>query len=38
MQDWHNLREVLALMKICEIYKTICEDLIELYSLIDMRE
>jgi hypothetical protein len=38
MQDWHNLREVLALMKICEIYKDICEDLIELYSLIDIPE
>lgn len=38
MQDWHNLREVLALMKICEIYKDICEDLIELYSLIGILE
>ena len=38
MQDWHNLTEVLALMKVCDIYKDICEDLIELYSLIEMTE
>lgn len=38
MQDWHNLTEVLPLMKVCEIYKNICEDLIELYSLIEISE
>ncbi len=38
MQDWHNLPEVLPRMKICEIYKDICKDLIELYSLIEISE
>jgi hypothetical protein len=35
MQDWHNLNEVLTLMKVCEIYKNIAEDLIDIFLLID---
>ena len=37
MQDWHNLNEVLTLTKVCEIYKNIAEDLIDLSLLIDKR-
>jgi hypothetical protein len=35
MQDWHNLNEVLTLTKVCEIYKNIAEDLIDISLLID---
>jgi hypothetical protein len=35
MQDWHNLNEVLTLTKVCEIYKNIAEDLIDIFLLID---
>lgn len=38
MQDWQNLREVLILLKISEIYKTIAEELIDIFFLNSFEE
>ena len=38
MQDWDNLKEVLSLMKVGEIYKNIAEELFHVFLLIDTLE
>ncbi len=38
MQDWDNLKEVLALMKIGEIYKNICGELVNTFLLMHPSE
>jgi len=38
MQDWDNLKEVLNLMKVGEIYKNIAEELVHVFLLINTLE
>jgi hypothetical protein len=36
MQSWVNLREVLILMKICETYKSIAEELVDIFYFMEL--
>jgi hypothetical protein len=38
MQDWANLKEVLILMRIGEIYRNIAEELVDIFLFIELLE